>query len=293
MSAIGQQEIMVSQYMFNKLFLNPAYAGTHKYFSSSLLHRSQWVNLDGAPKTYLFAVDGPIKLDKMGIGLVVANDQIGVVNTTDILANYAYQMKVTEKGILSFGIKGGITSYKANLNDLTYWDQNDQVYQQGIVNQSFPKFGFGTYYYTDRFFAGISIPTLLAYQKGMGFSLDVAKSSDMRRHYFINAGYVMDINENFKFKPSFLFKYLPHAPAQIDVNLSLMYKDQVWFGASFRSGDAIVALIEYQANQRIRIGYAYDFTLSQLNQYSNGTHEIMIGYDFGKDIIAVKTPRYF
>ena len=288
----AQQDVMVSQYMFNGLFLNPAYAGSHKYFSSSLLHRSQWVGFAGAPQSSLISVDGPLMNQTMGVGLIVSNDHIGVTDQTDIYGNYSYHLPLG-KGKLAFGIKAGVSRYYSKYDQLTYWDQGDQVFSSNIKTKWLPKFGFGTYYYAEKWYAGLSIPTLVAYDKDHDFSLDVDKSSDIRRHYFLTGGYVFELNKLFKLKPSVLFKYTPAAPLQADINLNLLYNDQFWFGVSYRTLDAVTVLIEYQTNYRFRVGYAYDFTTSTIRNYSSGSHEILIGYDFGKDLIKVKTPRFF
>lgn len=288
---LAQQEMIVSQYMFNGLLLNPAYAGSHKYISSTLLHRNQWVNFAGAPKSFVMAVDGPITKKNMGLGLIVANDRIGATEQTDIYANYAYQLKM-KTGKLAFGIKAGVSNYVFKSSNLTVWDANDDVFT-GKRTAWLPKFGFGAYYFADKWYAGVSIPTLLAYDVNHNFSFDVNEASFLRRHYYLNGGYVISLNDNFKLKPSVLIKYEPSAPLQGDVNLNLMYKEQVWFGVSYRSGDAVTLMVEYQANHKFRVGYAYDITTSKLRNYSAGTHEVMIGYDFGKDLIKVKTPRYF
>lgn len=290
--SLAQQEVMISQYMFNGLFLNPAYTGSHKYFSATLLHRNQWLNLEGAPKSYLFAVDGPVKGKNMGIGLSVVSDKIGITNQTDVMVNYSYHLQVTDKSRLSFGLKGGIANFKSDFTELTYWD-DDNIYNQGTQQITLPKFGFGMYYYSENYYAGFSIPTLLAYEKNHKFSFDVSKSSDLARHYMVYGGIVKELNEYFHFKPSVLLKYLPNAPMQADINASLLYKEMFWFGVSYRTGESFVGIIEYQTNQRFRIGYAYDFNTSGLKNYNSGSHEIMLGYDFGKDFIAVKTPRFF
>lgn len=290
--AMGQQDAMLSQYMFNGLFINPAYAGSHKYFSSSLLYRTQWVNFEGAPKTALFAIDGPVKSEKMGVGLIVSNDQIGVTKQNDVYLNYSYNITLGS-GKLAFGLKGGMSQYSAALTTLTYWDKSDQIYANNVTNVVMPKFGAGVYYYTEKWYAGLSLPTMLAYDGKKKFNLDVNKSSELRRHFYLTGGYVYTINESWKLKPSFLVKYVPAAPPELDINFSAMFKDMIWLGVSYRSKDAIVAIIEYQANMRFRVGYAYDITTTNLNKYSNGSHEIMIGYDLGKEIAKVKTPRYF
>lgn len=289
----AQQDIQISQYMFNGLFLNPAYAGSHKYVSSSLLHRTQWVNFSGAPKTMLFAVDGllPGKSENMGAGLILSNDRIGATEQTDIYANYAYQLKF-KTGKLAFGLKAGVSNYILKSDKLIYWDSNDEVFS-GKKTAWLPKFGFGAYYFSEKWYAGLSIPTLLAYDSKSNFSFDVNQATFLQRHYYLYGGYVFKLNDMFKLKPSSMIKYLPAAPVEVDINMNLLYKDMIWLGASYRTGDAVVLMIEYQTNTRFRVGYAYDITTTKIRKYSSGTHEIMIGYDFGKDLVKVKTPRYF
>jgi type IX secretion system PorP/SprF family membrane protein len=290
-SVYAQQDLMVSQYMFNGLFLNPAYAGSHKYISSSVLHRTQWVNFSGAPRTALLAIDGPIAEKNMGLGLIVANDRIGATEQTDIYANYSYQLKLSDCK-LAFGLRAGVSNYIFKSNNLTVWDSNDEVFN-GRRTQWLPKVGFGMYYFCDKFYAGISIPTLIAYDHNYSFGFDVNKAAFVKRHYFLNGGYVFTLNDNFKLKPSALLKYEPSAPLQGDVNLNLLYKEKIWLGGSYRTGDAFTVMVEYQTNFRFRVGYAYDITASKIRKYSAGTHEIMIGYDFGKDLVKIKSTRYF
>ena len=288
----AQQDPMLSQYMFNGLFLNPAYAGSHDYFSSTLLGRLQWMNFNGSPKTSLLAIDGPLREKTMGIGLIVANDNIGVTNQTDIYVNYSYNVRLGP-GNLAFGLKAGTSHYKAKVSDLIIWDPEDPRFAGDIQTAFVPKFGFGMYYYTDKWYTGISIPALMAYDKNYTFNLNIDKSSDIRKHFYYTAGYVAEINERIKLKPSMLVKYQPAAPVEVDINLNVFYMDQIALGLSYRTQDAVVLMAEYQSNARFRVGYAYDITITPISNYSNGSHEVMIGYDFGKDIIATKTPRYF
>lgn len=289
----AQQDAMISQYMFNGLFLNPAYSGSHPYLSTSVLHRSQWVRFEGAPNTSSFAIDGPLAKDKMGLGLLVVNDKIGVTEQTDIYANYAYKLQLGT-GKLAFGLKAGASSYSSRLSELTVWDETDQMFASDVSSKWLPKFGFGTYYYTSRGFAGFSIPTLVAYDPDRDFKFDVEKSANLRRHYYFNAGYVIDVSPMLKLKPTVLAKYVKAAPFQAEFNLNALLYDAVWLGASYRTGDAIVAIGEYQVTSRLRIGYTYDFTTSIMNRHSAGTHEIMIGYDFRSGEKAkTKTPRFF
>ncbi len=288
----AQQDIMISQYMFNGLFVNPGYAGSHKYYSASLIHRRQWEGFSGAPKTSIVSLDGPIKDRHMGIGGIIAHDKIGVTKQTDLLATYSYYIKLGP-GKLSFGAKGGVSNYTSTVADLTVWDQDDKVFANNKKSAWLPKFGAGAYYYTQKLYAGIAIPTLLAYDSKNNFNLDVTKSSFVRRHYFINAGYVFAVNDQVKIKPSVLLKYQKAAPLEGDINVNVFLNDIFCIGASYRTGDAILAIVEYQINNRFRVGYSFDYTTSKLSKFNSGSHEIMLSYDFGEDIIKMKTPRYF
>lgn len=291
-NANAQQDPMVSQYMFNGLYLNPAYAGSHDYWSSTLTFRNQWVGLDGAPETAIAAVDGPIAAKNMGLGLILLHDKIGVTRQNTAILNYAYQLKLDENAKLALGINAGFSQFSAKLTDLTVWDQ-DQVFENDITSKVLPRLGVGAYYFGKRHYVGFSIPTLFAYQKDLDFNFDLSRASFLRRHYLLTAGYVFDVAKDLKLKPSVLFKYVENAPLEADINLSAVYQDKFWLGASFRTYDAVAVILEYQTNSFFRVGYAYDITVSKLRKYSNGSHEIMIGIDFGKELVKVKSPRYF
>lgn len=291
--ANAQQDIMVSQYMFNGLFLNPAYAGSHKYFSSSLTYRKQWVNFDGAPTTYLFAVDGPLMKQKMGLGLILANDKIGVTTQNDIYANYSYFLKMGE-GKLGFGLKGGVSQMSAKVSDLIVVDANDPVYGGAVKKTGMiPKFGFGSYYYTNNWFAGFSIPELFAGDQQKDFAATVNTTTTIRNHFYLTGGYVHKVNNMWSLKPTFLVKKEKASPTQLDVNLTVFYMDKIALGVTYRTKDAITAMLIAQITKQFRVGYAYDITTTEIKRYSAGSHEIMLGYAFGKDVIKTITPRYF
>ena len=291
--ALAQQEVMVSQYMFNQLFLNPAYAGSHPYMSSSLLHRAQWLRVDGAPQTSMMAVDAPLMKGKMGAGLSIVHDRIGVSRDLDIAGHYAYHIRVSEGSKLAFGLRAGLSLYSADLSQLTYWDANDQVFANSISNAPVGKFGFGMYWYDATSYVGLSIPTIYAADGKL--SLDPAGVLDhyLTQHYYLHAGKVFPLNGSMDIKPSTMVKYTPSAPVEADVNCNLLYRERVWIGLGYRTGDALVGMLEYQINPMLRIGYAYDMTTSKLRNYSNGSHEIMLGMDLGKEPIRIKSPRYF
>lgn len=289
----AQQEAMFSQYMFNQLFLNPAYAGTQKYISSTLLYRSQWTNWEGAPKTAVLAVDGPFANETMGWGLAICNDQIGVNNTTDIYANYAYKIKFSDRSRLSFGVRAGGTYINAK-EPAIYWDESDPNMQPYRTFAT--RVGFGMFFNTEKFYAGVSFPTLLAYVPKTSFNIDFTKAGFLRRHYFLQAGYVFKVNDFLKIRPSFLMKYQSKtvSPSQFDFNLHFLFNDKVWLGASYRTQDAVVGMIEFLINRRFRLGYAYDYKIQSVRyNYVGASHEFMLGFDFGRGLLKVKTPRYF
>ncbi|MCZ2277104.1 MAG: type IX secretion system membrane protein PorP/SprF [Bacteroidia bacterium] len=290
--AFSQQMPVLSQYMFNGLVLNPAYSGSKDFMSATLMVRKQWAGFEGAPVTQNASIHGPLKKKRIGLGLMISNDKIGITNQTDIYGSYAFHIPL-QKGKLSLGLQGGFSYFKSVFSELTYWDANDPVYQQLSLTNLQPNFGTGAYYYQEKLYAGFSIPQLLSYDSIQPINFYKETIHHQARHFYLNAGYVFTINREFLIRPSFLVKYVLHAPVQYDINLNLLLSNIFWVGASYRSDDAIVAIFEYQVNRKLRIGYSYDYTLSRIRNLSSGSHEIMIGYDFGYNILRMKTPRYF
>lgn len=293
--ASAQQDVMLSQYMFNGLFLNPAYSGTHDFAEATALYRTQWVGFDGAPKTQTFGIEGPIANELMGIGLTFVNDQLGDTRQTEVFANWSYHLFLDAEGKtrLSFGIRAGFSDYTANLTETEVWDNDDPVFNQDVSNEFVPKFGAGVYVYHKRWYAGLSVPTIYAADKNVRFNINDVGDRYFEPHSYLTAGYVFILNGDLRLKPSVLFKYLPDTPFQADINCNLLVKNTFWIGASYRTGDAVVGLLEYNIGSNFRIGYAYDFTTSKLNDYNSGSHEVMLSYKFAKDPIKTKTPRYF
>ncbi|MDQ3192301.1 MAG: type IX secretion system membrane protein PorP/SprF [Bacteroidota bacterium] len=289
----AQQQAMVSQYMFNSLFLNPGYAGSHEYLSTNLQHRSQWAGFEGAPKTSILSVDGMLKDKKNALGVILSHDRIGVTTQNDLLFNYAYHIKTGANGHLSLGLRGGVGHYAANLNSLTIWDSEDDMFTNNITNKFSPKAGFGAYYYSSNYFAGLSIPTLLSYDKNESFNLDIEKSSIYHRHYFLHTGYIHEISKDVKIKPTVLVKYLPQAPVQADFNVNVLLYNMLWTGVSYRTGEALVAIVEFQTDYGFRIGYSFDYTLKRIRNFSYGSHEILLGFDLSKSKNYNKNPRLF
>jgi type IX secretion system PorP/SprF family membrane protein len=278
-SVFAQQHPMVSQYLFNHTFLNPAYAGSQRAFSSSVHHRRQWWGIDGAPVTSILALDGMLKGGNNALGMIITHDKIGVTTESELLLNYAYHLTLTRGHRLSFGLRAGMGHYSANFSNLTLWDPNDPVYNFNITGRLLPKAGFGAFYYSEKAFVGASIPTLMAYDPANNFALDLQRSTFLRRHYFFTAGFWQKINDDVAIRPTVLFKYLPGTPLQADINMNFLFMDAIITGISFRTGESVAAIIEYQTDIGIRIGYAYDYTFNKLRTFTHGSHELVLGWD--------------
>jgi type IX secretion system PorP/SprF family membrane protein len=277
--SLGQQNPMVSQYLFNQFIINPAYAGSQRPLSTAVQYRRQWWGFDGAPKTGFLAIDGMLGNRKNALGLLLAHDQIGVTTEADLQLSYAYHLELAHGHKLSFGLRGGVGHYTARLRDVTIWDPDDPIYMNNITSKLYPKAGFGVFYYTENYFLGASIPTLLAYNPDRRFNVDIGRETFYRRHYFASTGFLAKINDDLILRPAVLLKYLPEAPMQADINISLLMADAIMAGLSYRTGESIVALAEYQFENGLRIGYSYDFNINKIATFSHGTHEMVLGWD--------------
>jgi type IX secretion system PorP/SprF family membrane protein len=287
----AQQELMISQYMFNSMVLNPAYAGTHDYWSTSLLHRSQWVKFDNAPRTQFLSADGQILGGKAGLGFNVSNDALGITNVLDINANGATHVNMG-KGKLSFGLRLGVSRYSAQLTDAVIKDVEDPVYANNINGTMIPRVGAGIYYYQSNFFAGVSIPSLLAVDDKISYTT-TGVNSFYQKHIYVNTGMVFTPIPELAIKPSVLVK-VQGSNVNVDLNCNALFMNKFWFGAGYRTGDALVTMFEWNINPQLRIGYAFDYTLSAISKYSNNSHEVMLGYDLGKAaLVKTRSPRYF
>ncbi len=292
--AKAQQEPLYTQYMFNTVSVNPAYAGTRNAMNILAISRLQWAGLEGAPRTHNITMHTPLNNYKMGVGFSIVSDQIGPVNNFYFNFNYAYRINLTEKMVLSMGVKGGIYNYKVGLNELNVGGNNTDASFSGNMEQKFqPNAGAGLYLYSDKWYAGFSIPKLIQTDLS-GERTTASNLGSLKRHYFFMAGYVFDLNQDFKLKPSFINKVVEGAPPSTDVTAQVLYLNKYWIGATYRFGDALAFLANIQLNKQLMVGYSYDFSVSNLNSYNNGSHEILISYDFDgflkKKVIS---PRFF
>lgn len=292
-TASAQFEPQFTQYMFNEMFINPAYAGSREQLSSTLVYRNQWVGIDGAPKTQTASINGPMLNQKLGLGLTVMNESIGVTKQFAVYGNYAYRMQVGE-GALAMGIQGGFINHQENLSEVITNEENDNEFLFNTPKVILPNAGFGVYYNTDRFYAGLSVPRTLRNKVEGDGTGDVITDFDFSTwHYYMTAGYVFPVSDHIKLKPTVMFKAVEAAPLIGDITINALFKDVFWLGAAVRTKDSFAGMLTVQATPSLRIGYSYDYTTTELNNYNSGTHEINVGYDFSLEKKRIVTPRYF
>lgn len=290
----GQQDPQYTQYMYNMSVVNPAYAGSQGTLSLEFLARTQWTSVSGAPKTVTFGAHSPLGR-KVGGGFSVIADEIGPVKEQNIYADLSYTLTTSEEGRLAFGLKGGITLQNIDLLSVILPqtpNDEDPLFDENI-NQTYPNFGAGVFYYTDKFYVGFSVPNILKsthYERSGGI---ITKASE-EMHYFLTSGYVFKLSNTLKFKPSVMFKGVTGAPLSVDVNANFLMYDRLELGASYRLDDALSALINFGVTRSFRIGYAYDYTISDFsNANTNGSHEIILLYEIDFYKKNIKSPRFF
>lgn len=289
----AQQDPMYTQYMFNTLAYNPAYAGTREVLSLMALSRHQWVGFDGAPSTQTLTAHSSVG-NSVGLGFTIMYDKLDPTTQSGVYFDYAYRIKISHKGKLSFGIKGGFNFYQNKISSLSTGSvQEDPSLSGGDYSKLLPNFGFGLFYYTNQFYFGASIPKLLENKLDDGDIEVLGESGKESRHYFLTSGYVFDLSKTMKFKPSLLARFTQAAPMSMDININFLYNEKFWFGGFYRLDDAFGAIVQYQINQQFKIGYGYDMTTSELSKYNNGTHEIMLLYEFNFTKEKVQHPRHF
>lgn len=289
----AQQDVQFTQYMFNTVAVNPGYTGSRDALSILGLYRNQWAGFEGAPTTQTVNVNSPVFNDRLGVGLTFINEKIGPTQQTGLFADVAYRIKF-KKSYIALGIRGGADFYQVKLAALNIINGSDQQFQNNASTKILPNFGTGAYYYTDKFYVGFSTPRLventIVNQNG---NSNTSRLSGEQIHFYFIAGYVKEINQFIKFKPTIQTKITHGAPVSIDANGSFLFYEKLWVGAMYRMGDAVGALIQFQFSPQLRAGYSYDFTVSKLHSYSGNTHEIMLGYDFSFSKEKIKSPRYF
>ncbi len=288
----AQQDPQFTQYMFNLLALNPAYAGSADRVSLKALTRHQWVGFEGAPTTQTLTIHSPVWQESIGVGGTIMRDSHGPITQYTFMADVAYRIFMGNSK-LAFGLKGGLNLLQGNYADLNPLQAGDQVFQANVNTKLDPQFGFGMMWYSDRHFLGISTPKLLRTEFFETDSLAFVSDVGQRPHYFLTGGYVFDLGVYHKFKPTFLVKAVQGAPISFDLSANFLFFEKFWLGAMYRHKDAVGALAQYHITNDLSVGYAYDYPLSPLRNYSGGSHEIMIGFEFGNKAKGIRSPRYF
>ena len=295
----AQQDAQYTQYMFNTMSVNPAYAGSRGQFSAAALYRSQWVGLDGAPETFTLNLHSPIRNSKLGYGISVVQDNIGdgVVSETYFDAVVSYTIDVSLEGKLSFGLKAGGNLLNLDFNGLRNFDV-EPVNVDNIENRFSPNVGLGIYYHTNEFYAGLSAPNLLETEHFDNSRTDVNAvqflSKERINFYFIT-GYVFDLGGNLKFKPALLTKVVGGAPLQVDASASFLFNDRFSFGAAYRWDAALSGLIGFQITDQLMLGLAYDRETTALGgtQFNDGSFEVFLRFELVKSFQKLVSPRFF
>lgn len=291
-----QQDPQYTQYMYNMSVLNPAYATDNPdVINFGALYRAQWVGSDGGPTTGTFFAHSPIA-KKVEMGLSLIHDQIGdVVKQTNAFVDFAYVLKLNEKQKLSFGIKAGATFFSTNFNGFVYSDElPDPAFAENL-SRVFPNVGVGTFYFGENYYLGLSSPNLLR-TKHLERENGIIATGVEEIHYFFTGGYVFNLNDNLKFKPAFMSKVVTGAPMSLDLTGNFLINNVFEIGAGYRWDDSVSGLVNFKVSPSVRIGYAYDYTLSNLGRFNSGSHEIMILFDLNKkgSINGYdKSPRFF
>jgi len=292
---MAQQLPQFTQYMYNTISINPAYAGSRETLSIVGLHRSQWVGLDGAPETQTLSIHSPLRNENIGLGFSFINDQLGYENFSYLYADFSYTIQTGENTKLAFGAKAGATHYNLDQELLNDPGIIEDPFFNDVSNRWSPNIGAGLYWHSNRWYLGLSAPRLLNtdYNKGEGDNQDYAAVE--RTSYYFTGGAVFDLSANTKLKPAFLVKATNGASPSLDLTANFLFYERFWAGAGYRinnNAESIGGIVDFQISKQLRIGYAYEYPLSDISNYTSGTHEFLLMFEVFKSK-RVKSPRYF
>jgi type IX secretion system PorP/SprF family membrane protein len=293
-ASYAQQDSQFTQYMYNTININPAYAGSRESMNIFALHRTQWVGLDGAPVTNTASINTPINGSNIGLGVSIVNDKIGPSEENNISVDFSYKIYLSETYKLSFGLKATANLFNVDFNKLSQYDPNDYLFQTNIDNKFSPNIGVGLYLHSDNTYFGLSAPNLL---ETTHFDRYISKGSSLlakeKIHYYLIAGHVFDLTGDIKFKPSVQAKMTTGAPLQVDVSGNFMFNDKFVAGVAYRWSAAMSAMVGFQATNSWFIGYGYDLETTRLSNYNSGSHEIFLRYELFNKYDRIITPRFF
>jgi type IX secretion system PorP/SprF family membrane protein len=284
----AQQDPQYTQYMYNMNIMNPAYAGSKESLSITALYRTQWAGLDGAPETITLSAHAPVG-ERVGLGLSAIKDELGPISETNVYIDFSYTLPMGESLKLALGIKGGATFHDVGLTSLELQDPGDPFFSEDISNV-YPNVGAGAFLYSDNFYLGISVPNFL---NSVHLDENGLKYGSETQHFFATAGYVFQISDNFKLKPSVMVKSAFDAPISLDGNLNALFFDRFEIGASYRLDDSFSGLVGFQVTDFLRIGYAYDHIISELKGVGSASHEVIVTFDIFFKPRILHSPRFF
>ena len=294
----AQQNPHYTQYMYNMSTINPGYATDTGSMNFGALYRMQWVGSEGGPTTGTFFGHSPLAKN-VEVGLSIVHDEIGdVVKETGVFADFAYIVKLNETNKISFGLKAGASFFSTNFDGFVYSDDLPDPAFANNLSKTFPNIGVGAFYFGENYYLGLSSPNLLT-TKHLERKSGIVTTGVEAIHYFFTGGYVFNLNENLKFKPAFMARGLSGAPLALDITSNFLINNKFEIGTGYRVEDAISGLVNFRISPTLRIGYAYDYTLSNLGRFNSGSHEIMILFDLGKNDDKKdndgydKSPRFF
>lgn len=285
----AQQDAQYTHYMYNTINVNPAYAGSREVLSAFLLHRTQWVGLDGAPVTNSFSVNSPIAESNLGVGLSFVNDRIGPTSENVISVDVSYTVPTSEDFKLSFGVKGSANLFSLDRAKLNPENQNDPSLQN-LNNNFSPNVGAGVYFHSEKLYLGASVPNFFETIRYNDNSISVNKE---RMNFYFIGGYVFDLSPNLKFKPAFLTKMVEGAPLQLDVSGNFMFLEKFVLGAAWRWDAAVSAMAGWQITDGLFLGYGYDMETTQLRRYNSGSHEVFLRFELFTRQDRIISPRFF
>ncbi len=286
----SQQDSQFTQYMYNTVNFNPAYAGSRGVTSIFGLHRNQWVGLDGAPVTNAFSIHSPIEGTNIGLGLSFINDKIGPSDENALAIDFSYYIKTSENYKLSFGLKATGNLLNVDFTKLNTYNPSDPLLQQNIDTKFSPNVGAGLYLYSEKTYFGLSVPNFLETKH-----FDDTKSSvaNEKMHVYLTAGHVFDLSPSVNFKPALLTKFVNGAPLQVDVSANFLFNEKFTLGAAYRWSAAVSAMAGFQVSDALLIGYAYDRETTKLGSYNSGSHEIFLRFELFKNYNRIVSPRFF
>lgn len=286
----AQQDPGYTQYMYNPMSVNSGYAGSTGTLETVLIHRSQWVGIDGAPSTQAFAIHSPLRNDRIGLGFSAVNDNLGPSNEIYLDGNFSYTLPLSYETKLALGVKAGARVLNVDWSKGRFYDGTDVLLNSNIDNKITPSIGAGAYLYSDNWYLGASVPSFI---RGDYYD-DIQQSVNIERlHYYVMGGYVFNFSDDFKFKPAFLARGVSGAPISVDVSANFLIQEKFTLGAGYRWDDSVSALAGFQITKDLFIGYSYDYTTTDLNKYNDGSHEIVLRFQLNKRSNQIKSPRFF